>query len=49
MFTVFIDSKGTVFASKLKAQKAITNTAVSNLKTFIVNTICHKQTNKTAQ
>ncbi|WP_293762974.1 methyl-accepting chemotaxis protein [uncultured Paraglaciecola sp.] len=45
----YIGSKGTMFTSGLKNQRAITDKEVNNLKTFMVDTNYHEHTNKTTQ
>ncbi len=45
----YIGSKGTMFTSGLKNQRAITDKEVNNLKTFMVDTNYHVHTNKTTQ
>jgi methyl-accepting chemotaxis protein len=45
----YIGSKGTMFSSGLKNQRAITDKEVNNLKTFMVDTNYHEHTNKTTQ
>jgi methyl-accepting chemotaxis protein len=45
----FIGSKGSKFVSEIRYQRAVTDTELSNLKGFIVDTDYHEQTNKTIQ
>jgi methyl-accepting chemotaxis protein len=45
----YIGSKGTMFTSGLKNQRAITDKEINNLKTFMVDTNYHEHTNKTTQ
>jgi methyl-accepting chemotaxis protein len=45
----FIGSNGSKFSSEIRNQRGVTDTALKNLKSFMVNTNYHEHTNKSIQ